>query len=147
MFNLNILKSLHFHILLFGLFGFFYYFLFRNNIVGLNYFNINSLGLDIYAYSFIYSLPSLIHIVIFSLITYIILDRKKALFSIFFWLIINIVFEVFQALNFKQLSYFPEFIRSYGLNGTFDWMDILFLFIGAIISFVLITVFEKKGEV
>jgi hypothetical protein len=81
------------------------------------------------------SLPSLLHVYAFSLLTVPLLQRqmeRAVVVAASFWVVVNVLFEVGQAASLK--SFWAEFaldggaglLVGYFLFGTFDWNDVGF---------------------
>lgn len=95
--------------------------------------------------SFLYSLPSFLHVYAFILFTYAVLPKQKnQLRRIFlFWLIVELLFEFGQQhdIALAVTRYLPDWLNHsawlktisvYFLRGTFDPVDVLFVFSGAL---------------
>ena len=80
-------------------------------------------------------LPTFVHVFSFSLLTWWALDREYEKTSIFIWVVINLVFEIGQALPHEYLVYFPDIIKSYCVNGTFDYGDMISIFVAGFLAY------------
>lgn len=80
-----------------------------------------------------YNLPALIHVFAFSLLSlaFLGLSNQKIWLASSFWFLVNLIFELGQALNDEVLMNFPSFLKRYFLYGTFDVNDIIFAAVGA----------------
>ena len=78
-------------------------------------------------------LPSFIHVFAFSLLTYWALGRRHILFSSVLWGLINILFELGQALPPRLIQLLPDVVnlQSYLTHGVFDIFDLLACVMGA----------------
>lgn len=112
----------------------FYYF-FREGTVFYQAIGINSNLKHLFKSDLINSLPSLAHVYSFSLATWLINGQKYGLFSCLLWVIINTVFELGQALSSDQLSDFPNFLASFFRNGSFNWFDMIAIFVGGLSAY------------
>lgn len=82
--------------------------------------------------NFGHNLPALFHVLAFSLITAGFLNAQKTTYLkvCFFWVFINSLFEFGQKFSsFSSTLAPPGAIRSFFLNGTFDYLDV-YAFIG-----------------
>ena len=129
--------------ILFSLLGFFYYFFFRENTIGLSFVGLNNL----YHYhdinNYLNSFPSFIHVVILSLLTWYVLEIKQPIVSIGLWVGINLVFEFLQKIS-NTIEFLANFLTNYFVKGTFDWFDVVAIFAGAFFSYYIIQYVEKK---
>jgi hypothetical protein len=103
-------------------------------------------------FPFINNLPSLFHILGFSLLTVAVLGEcKYALVSCLFWLGVNLVFEVAQHPYFVQFldgknSELPRVLDAYVRFGTFDVLDILFSAFGAVLAYAIVMLLGKPRQ-
>lgn len=103
------------------------------------------------------SLPMFFHVSAFSLLTAGCLPtgRVTAAASCFFWLMINVVFEVLQKYNHSAAALIPgwfdgfpwlESFRPYFEHGSFDLNDILFAGFGALTGFLILLYLMVREE-
>lgn len=102
------------------------------------------------------NLPSLIHVLSFSLITAGLLSckRRGCLIVCVAWLLIDSVFELGQKFSGWFSKIIPEFssgipilenVRSFFLSGAFDGYDLLAMLVGATIAYaVLLATMERR---
>jgi len=115
--------------------GLLFYYFFRQNIIGLNILGIENNFMNIQIEGYLNSFPSLIHVVILTLLTWYILNFKFPIFSVLLWVSINSLFEFLQHTSW------------YFINSTFDWIDVYAILIGGIFSYLIIIFINKIGEV
>lgn len=113
----------------------FYYF-FRDGTVTYQALGIESNRQHFFNSNIINALPSFAHVYSFSLATWLVNGQKNGLFSALLWVIINVTFELGQALSRDQVSNFPAFIANYFINGSFNWFDIAAIVIGGIAAYL-----------
>lgn len=121
----------------------FYYF-FRDGTVVYKALGINSNLQHFFNSNVINALPSFAHVYSFSLATWFVNGQKNGLFSTLLWVIINVIFEFGQALPSDKLSNFPEFIAGYFINGSFNWFDIVAIFVGGIAAYLTISTLSEE---
>ena len=104
------------------------------------------------------SLPTFIHVVAFTVMTAgIIARQKRGYVSVcLFWFAVDCLFEVGQGLDTKIVEIIPDWfshivflenIKSYFLQGSFDYLDIFSIALGSFVSYVfLITTIQKRRE-
>ena len=112
----------------------FYYF-FREGTIVYKTLGIDSNLQHFFKSDLINSLPSLAHVYSFSLASWFVSDQKNGLLSCLLWVIINIVFELGQALPSDQLSSFPDFLAYFFRNGSFNWFDMIAIFVGGLTAY------------
>lgn len=115
--------------------GIAYYYLFRAPVLAYEWFGVGTHEtLPIYGAVVLDALPSFVHVLAFSLLTWLVLDRQYAMWSVIFWTGINLVFELGQAMPKIWLVLFPKILQIYFGNGTFSIADIIAIFIAAAIA-------------
>lgn len=97
------------------------------------------------------SLPSLLHVYAFSLLSFWLLEKRTEqtlIATISFWVAVNFLFEIGQAPSLK--NFWAEFavdaavnkwcgpLVSYFLYGTFDWNDVAFSICGGAMAYLTI---------
>jgi len=104
------------------------------------------------------SLPTFIHVIAFTVMTAGIITRQKRGYVnvCLFWFAVDCLFEVGQGLDTKIVEIIPgwfsdiiflENIKSYFLQGSFDYLDIFSIALGSFVSYVfLITTMQKRRE-
>ena len=114
-------------------------------------------AVSLYAYHFLLpgrlwqSLPSLVHVCAFILLTYACLPftRSNAVKVCIFWLVLELLFEVGQLASVSQwiasvlpvwFNHFPllDNFANYFLAGVFDWRDVTSILIGTMLAFFII---------
>ena len=101
-----------------------------------------------------YVLPDFIHVFSFSLITAGVsaASRPGQLWSCAFWVCIDSLFEVGQGFSHKLASHIPpwfdnlpilENTAAYFRNGTFDWLDLVAIFLGGTAAFAVLRVIDR----
>ena len=95
--------------------------------------------------SIVSSLPSLFHVLAFSLFSISVLSRKYAFHSCLFWFVLNAAFEFIQHPKLLQSLDFPGILGAYA-RGTFDYLDILASFIGACLAFGIVWFLERGRD-
>ncbi len=111
------------------LIGILYYYFLREPIVVFSWIGETNFYIPSEITQYFDFLPTFVHVFSFSLLTWWALDKEYEKTSIFIWVVINFVFEIGQALPQKYLLYFPEIIKSYCINGTFDYGDMISIFV------------------
>ncbi len=91
------------------------------------------------------SLPSLFHVLAFSLFSISVLGRNYAFHSCLFWFLLNVAFELLQHPVLSHLD-FPGILGAYA-RGTFDYLDILVSFIGACLALIINHLLERGRDV
>lgn len=90
-------------------------------------------------------LPSFLHVIIFSLLTAGIFaeNLRQYLYIIGFWLAINFLFEILQLDTFHSISGL-NWVKNYSLNAVFDFKDLIAIFSGGIIAFIVLSLTKRK---
>ena len=120
-----------------------YYWLFRNNILITEWLGIKMLNLNIQFK--IDWLPSFIHQFVFIIFTWFALDKKHKCFAISIWLILNLSFEILQALPLKYVCFLPKILIEYSQYGTYSNSDIVAILFASIMAGIVIKLYIK-GE-
>ncbi len=98
------------------------------------------------------NLPSFLHGFAFSLLTIVILgERKYALASCLFWLVVNVLFELGQHSYFVQWLdvnkiQVPQVLNTYMHLGTFDVLDVLLSMFGACAAYGFMVLKDNSLE-
>ena len=124
------------------LIGVAYYWLFRNHILASDLLGIKLLSLKVPFK--IDWLPSFIHQYVFIILTWYALNKKHKWLAIFIWLIINISFEILQALPLKYIYFLPKVLIDYSQYGTYSKLDMLAIFVATIFAYLTINHHDKK---
>lgn len=93
------------------------------------------------------NLPSFLHVVSFSLITISIsgLSRKSIILSCSSWVCINFIFEYFQGTSYSMKTFMDEdVLKAFCQNGTFNFYDIVFSFLGGFFAALIANIFLIK---
>ncbi len=115
-----------------------YYYLFRSAVVAERWFGFERETLSFADSALLGALPEFVHVFAFSLLTYLVLERRYALFSILFWVTVNLFFELAQLLPKESVFELPYILRIYIQNGTFSVLDIAAIFLGGYLAYKLI---------
>ena len=90
----------------------------------------------------VFSLPSFLHVIAFTfliLATYQSITLKNAINWSIFWGVLNSMFEYFQSYkNLLEKKYVPEYLANYFEHGTFDWLDMLSIWLGVLFAIIFI---------
>lgn len=121
-----------------------YYLLFRTPIIASYWFGVQEWHSRFGLYTLGW-LPSFVHQFSFVLLTWIALDKTHESFAIWFWLMVNSLFEFGQILKGEVLGYFPNVIANYFKNGTFAGEDLVAIWIATLIAYGVIK-FNKKEK-
>jgi len=89
--------------------------------------------------------PSFVHQFSFVLFTWLVLERRYLWFSLLFWFVVNVLFELGQALPSKYVLYFPNLLANYFQNGTYSHVDMLALVGASLLAYILMIKYQKKG--
>lgn len=112
-----------------------YYYLFRAPVVAYGWFGMGAHErLPAYGVVVLDALPSFVHVLAFSLLTWLVLDRRYALWSVGFWTGVNLLFEAGQAVPVAYLHALPKLLQRYFGNGTFSIADIIAIFLAAFVA-------------
>ena len=115
--------------------GVVYYYLFRTPVVAYGWFGMSGHEiLPAYGAVVLDALPSFVHVLAFSLLTWLVLDRRYALWSVGLWAGVNLLFEAGQAVPAAYLHALPKLLQHYFINGTFSIADIIAIFLAAFIA-------------
>ena len=109
--------------------GILYYYFLREPIVVFSWLGSTNFYIPSSITQYLDFLPTFVHVFSFSLLTWWALDKSYEKTSVLIWVIINLVFEIGQALPHKYLIYFPDIIKSYCINGTFAYDDMISIFV------------------
>jgi len=142
--------------------GFIIYFFYRylNSVYLFNKLFVNALSSSIlnnteFFKIFVGSLPSLLHVFAFILLTAGVINSKNKLVNnliCVFWFFIDTIFEFGQKYKYFFCQIVPDWFdkffilenfKSYFLKGSFDIFDILAIILGTILAKVLLTYFIK----
>lgn len=104
-------------------------------------------------------LPTFLHVMAFGLITsgFLASERRGAFAACMAWLLVNVVFELGQhgAINSVISGWLPswfanvpvlEVTAEYFSRGTFDWLDLLSMGLGALLAYRLCLILQKKKK-
>ncbi len=123
--------------------AFFYYFFRAGNI----FFSTLGLSQPIFQLPWFFNaLPSFVHIYVMSILTWLSFNRTKKRRSIMIWLWLNLIFEVSQTIHEAALPLMPSILKAYFINGTFSWVDIVAIFLGAFASYFTLNYFERREQ-
>ena len=111
--------------------GIIFYYLFREPTVVSSYLGIQDIHIVSEYTKYFNSFPSFAHVFSFSIFTWLVMERSYANSSILFWSILNIVAETGQIINTSSISWLPNFIEQYCIQGTYSHWDMLAILIGA----------------
>jgi hypothetical protein len=103
-----------------------------------------------------YWLPAFIHPFSFSLLTASISTPSKKKYTVIclFWCGVNIIFEMGQKFKLVAVAFIPDWFagipylencKSYFINGTFDYLDIASVILGAIAAFAILFITSNRG--
>ncbi|NHF59878.1 hypothetical protein FK220_011040 [Flavobacteriaceae bacterium TP-CH-4] len=97
------------------------------------------------------NLPSFLHVVGLSLLTAAVVAKKKSIYMVICcsWLSINLVFEFLQSdvayarlnhwsVNHEIMNPMVQWFKNYSLNAIYDTSDVLALFIGAVLAYIIL---------
>lgn len=84
-------------------------------------------------------LPTFVHVLAFSLLTWLALGRRDGLLACTLWGVTNATFELGQALSVGLIQHLPEFLnlRDYLIHGVFDPFDLAACAIGAWVAWIM----------
>ena len=119
-----------------------FYLWFREGTVVYQALGLSSQQLHFFENNFINALPSFAHVFSLSLLSWWINGKKNGLFFALLWVIINIVFELGQLLNYDQASYFPPLLANYFANGHFSVFDVIAVLSGGLAAYLTIKKFK-----
>jgi len=137
------LKLFLFTLFLF-LLGIFYYWSVRDSTIVSEYLGINHYTKELTLFRIDW-FPNFVHQFSFTIFTWLALERTLLLFSLLFWLVLNILFELGQALPNGYTDYFPNFLANYFKNGTYSHGDMLALVVASFLAYVVMIKYQKKG--
>jgi hypothetical protein len=97
------------------------------------------------------SLPTLLHVVAFSLVTVIVVGRHRTVRACAAWTAINLLCEIAQHADVAQtlLQWWPAAptqVRAYLLGGTFDWNDVVAAVVGGIAAYVVAIRLSREDQ-
>ena len=87
--------------------------------------------------------PSFVHQFSFVIFTWLVLDRRYLWFSVCFWFVLNILFELGQAMPSEYIDYFPKIFADYFSHGTYGHDDMLAIVVATIIAYVVMIKYQK----
>ena len=104
-----------------------------------------------------YSLPTFIHVFAFSLISAGIMTSSKKGYTTacLFWFVINVLFEFGQKFDSWVVQYIPNWFseipflentKSYFLQGSFDYLDLFSITLGALVAYIFLITTTQKGR-
>ena len=137
-------KILFFTISLFML-GILYYWLVREATIASKFLGIKHFTIETITFRMDW-FPSFVHQFSFIIFTWIVLERKYLLFPIFFWLIVNMLFEFGQDLSREYIDFLPKVFFNYFQQGTYCHYDILAIIIATVLAYFIMIQYQKKGE-
>lgn len=88
-------------------------------------------------------LPSFVHQFSFVLLSWLVLEKNYKWFVLVFWLGVNGLFELGQALPNEYANYFPQVIRDYFKYGTYSHEDMLAIVVATVVAYTLMNKYEK----
>ena len=102
-------------------------------------------------------LPSFIHVFSFSYMTagFVTRNRNNYFIICLSWLMVGCAFELGQKFKLCSSSIVPEWFagipllentKNYFTQGTFDWIDLMAMFIGAAMAYLLLVLKSHKGS-
>lgn len=115
-----------------------YYYFYRQGIAIYVWLGVDDHFTNPFLNNILASWPSFTHVFVFSLWSWWAFDQRYARICIIFWLFINLFFEILQGCSGWLINKLPKNIYNYIHYGTFSWYDVLALFVGALIAFVVI---------
>jgi hypothetical protein len=134
------------------LIGVFFYYAFRgSSVYFLSFLNHQKMSISIYGVS---SLPTFVHTLSFILLTACAFKSIKSYTWVcFLWLMIGIVFELGQkwkSLFCDSIAFLPDcciktLVILYFTRGTYDPLDMLSIFLGAVVALALLVLTAEKG--
>ena len=103
------------------------------------------------------SLPTFIHVFAFSLMTASLVTRQKRGYAAvcLFWFAVNMIFELGQKFDSWVVQFIPKWfsdivilgsVKSYFLNGRFDYLDLLSIAFGAFAAYILLIKTNKREQ-
>lgn len=115
-------------------------------LLGLNYLNLNLP----YKPNWIYNISVALHTYSMSLLSSIFVDstKKNYMLIIFFWMFINIIFEILQEPYVNNIVYDLLNTETFGyiidslLSGTYDINDILFTIYGSFVAYITLVLLK-----
>ncbi len=118
--------------------GILYYYFLREPIVVFSWLESDNFYIPSSITQYFDFLPTFVHVFSFSLLTWWAFGNSHEILSIMMWVFINLIFEIGQALPSKYLIYFPDIIKSYCINGTFAYDDIISIFVAGGLAYLVI---------
>ena len=140
------LQNLKLFLFTFGFFilGILYYWLLRESTVISEWLGIGHYTKEINFFRIDW-FPSFVHQFSFIIFTWLALEKKHLWFSLLFWFIINILFELGQALPHEYANYFPKVLADYFNHGTCAYDDILTILVATAVAYIVMIKVQKKG--
>ena len=136
------LKLSIFTLLLFAM-GIFYYWLVRDTTLISSFLNLSHYKK--FAIPFrIDWFPSFVHQFTFIIFTWLALEKDYLWFPLYFWFIINSLFELGQALPVSYTNELPKVLKNYFQYGTYSHTDMLALIMATLLAYMII-IYQKKG--
>ena len=124
--------------------GILYYYFLREPIIVFSWLKSDNFYIPSSITQYFDFLPTFVHVFSFSLLTWWALDKSYEKTSVLIWVVINLVFEIGQALDHKYLIYFPDIIQKYCINGTFAYDDIVSIFVAGGLAYWVMRRFSLK---
>ena len=140
-------QNLKFFLFTFGLFilGLLYYWLLREPTIVSEYLGISHYSKELMLFRIDW-FPSFVHQFSFTIFTWLALERTLLWFSLLFWFVLNILFELGQALPNRYTDYFPNFLANYFKNGTYSHGDMLALVVASFLAYIVMVKYQKRGN-
>ena len=127
------------------LFGFFYYYFFRDTVLGFYWVGIEKNFIsDIWFSQYFLWFPTFIHPFLFSLLSWWGIGYKYPKTLLLFWCTANVLFEIGQGVNPTLYEEFPKILINYFYYGVFDWFDVLSIFLGTLVAYITIRFLSKE---
>ena len=90
-------------------------------------------------------LPTFLHVLAFSLLSYIVLGNRYALFCCLLWGSVNAFFEIGQGLPSELIRLLPDipYLQSYLIGGVFDPLDFTACVVASLVAWILLITYES----
>ncbi len=126
------------------LLGLLYYLFMRENTLFLGWLGIRGEVIWHTSSDLLSALPTFLHVLAFSLLTWVLLNLEYPLFSTLVWVGINLLFELLQLLPAKEAGVLPPFLYRYAVNGTFSGLDVAAIFFASMVYFSIVNTHPEK---